>query len=174
VNGETATYQGFELSYAQNLTFLPKPFSGLNIQANYTYTNIDSSDLDTKYSALRAVSPQTFNLILGYRVGRFNATVTNNWVDEALYGGFVNTTYFTGTGDNRLLRMKDEKWTTDVKLEYSLTKYLSVYVMARNILNTGRDEFYRGYTDAKKEIRLPMRYGEFGEPYYTFGFRGTF
>lgn len=174
VNGKSVIYRGFELSYAQNLTFLPKPFNGLNIQANYTYTDVRSNDLDTKYSALRAVSPQTFNLILGYRLGRFNTTITNNWVSEALYGGFVNTSYFAGTGDNRLLRMKDEKWTTDAKIEYSLTKYLSVYVMARNIFNTGRDEYFQGYTEDKKAIRLPMRYGEFGEPYYTFGFRGTF
>ncbi len=174
VNGSAATYQGFEISYAQNLSFLPKPFNGFDIQANYTYTDVSSSNLDTEYSALRAVSPQTFNLILGYRIGRFKAAVTNNWVNDSLYGGFVNTSYFAGTGDNRLLRMKDEKWTTDVKLEYSLSKYLSVYVLARNILNTGRDEYFQGYIDAKKDIRLPMRYGEFGEPYYTFGIRGTF
>ncbi|HLP08617.1 MAG TPA: TonB-dependent receptor [Opitutaceae bacterium] len=174
VNGASATYQGFELSYAQNFTFLPKPFKGLNIQANYSYTDVSSSDPDTEYSALRAVSPQTFNLIVGYRLGRFNATVTNNWVDEALYGGFVNTSYFSGTGDNRLLRMKDEKWTTDAKIEFSLNKYLSIYVLARNIFNTGRDEFFQGYTKEKESIRLPMRYGEFGEPYYTFGIRGTF
>ena len=174
VNGKSVVYRGFELTYAQNLSFLPKPFNGFDVQANYSYTDVNSNDLDTKYSALRAVSPQTFNLIVGYRIGRFKAAVTNNWVSEALYGGFVNTSYFAGTGDNRLLRMKDEKWTTDVKLEYSLNKFLSVYVLARNIFNTGRDEFFQGYTTAKQDIRLPMRYGEFGEPYYTFGIRGTF
>ncbi len=174
VNGSAATYKGIEVSYAQNLAFLPKPFDGFDIQANYSYTDITSPDLDTEYSAKRAVTPQTFNLILGYRIGRFKAAVTNNWVSESLYGGFVNTSYFSGTGDNRLLRMKDEKWTTDVKLEYSLTKYLSVYVLARNVFNTGRDEFFQGYIKAKEDIRLPQRYGEFGDPYFTFGLRGTF
>jgi outer membrane cobalamin receptor len=70
--------------------------------------------------------------------------------------------------------MKDEKWTTDVKVEYSINKYISVYAMVRNVFNTGRDEFFQGYTKDKESIRLPMRYGEFGEPYYTFGIRGTF
>jgi len=174
VNGGDATYQGIEFSVAQNLTFLPKPFDGLSVQANYTFVDISSSDLDTEYSAKRAVSPETFNLILGYRHGRFNATVTNNWVSESLYGGFVNTSYFAGAGDNRLLRMKDEKWTTDVKVEYSFHKYVSAYVVVRNVFNTGRSEYFQGYIPAKRDIILPMRYGEFGEPSITFGIRGTF
>jgi len=173
-NGAAATYQGVEFSFAQNLTFLPKPFDGLSVQANYSYVDISSDDLDTEYSAKRAVSPQTINVILGYRLGRFNATITNNWVDENLYGGFVNTSYFAGTGDNRLLRMKDEKWTTDAKVEYSINKYVSAYAVVRNIFNSGREEYFQGYIPSKRDIILPMRYGEFGEPSITFGIRGTF
>lgn len=174
INGADATYQGVEFSFAQNLTFLPKPFDGLSVQANYSYVDISSDDLDTEYSAKRAVSPQTINVILGYRLGRFNATITNNWVDENLYGGFVNTSYFAGTGDNRLLRMKDEKWTTDAKVEYSINKYVSAYAVVRNIFNSGREEYFQGYIPSKRDIILPMRYGEFGEPSITFGIRGTF
>lgn len=173
-NGAAATYQGVEFSFAQNLTFLPKPFDGLSVQANYSYVDISSDDLDTEYSAKRAVSPQTINVILGYRLGRFNATITNNWVDENLYGGFVNTSYFAGSGDNRLLRMKDEKWTTDAKVEYSINKYVSAYAVVRNIFNSGREEYFQGYIPSKRDIILPMRYGEFGEPSITFGIRGTF
>lgn len=173
-NGADATYQGIEVSVAQNLTFLPKPFDGLSVQANYTYVDITSPDLDTEYSALRAVSPETFNLILGYRYGRFNATVTNNWVSESLYGGFVNTSFFAGSGDNRLLRMKDEKWTTDIKVEYSFHRNISAYVVLRNIFNTGRNEYFQGYVPAARDVVVPMRYGEFGEPFISFGIRGTF
>lgn len=70
--------------------------------------------------------------------------------------------------------MKDDRWQTDVKLEYSLSKYLSVYFMVRNILNAPRAEFLQGNTKETEHIRVPYRYGEFGEPYYTFGIRGTF
>ena len=100
----------------------------------------------------------------------FNATITNNWVDESLYSGYVGTTW----SSNGFYYMKDDRWQTDVKLEYSLNKYLSVYFMVRNILNAPRAEFLQGNTKETEHIRVPYRYGEFGEPYYTFGIRGTF
>lgn len=173
-NGASATSKGFEISYVQNLSFLPKPFNGFDIQANYSYTDVSSSDLATQYSARSAVSPQTFNLIVGYRVGKWKFAVTNNWVDESQYGGFVNTPSVVGSGDNRMVRWKDDRWQTDVKVEYSFNKYLSAYAMVRNIFDTGRDEFLQGYIEEKQNIRLPMRYGSFGDPYFTFGIRGTF
>jgi hypothetical protein len=173
-SNQHASINGFELSYAQNFTFLPSPFNGLSIQTNYTYVDVGSKDLDTEYSLSRAVAPQAVNVVLGYRYRRFSTTITNNWVDEQLYGGFVNTSYFSGSGDNRLLRYKDELITTDVKVEYAFMKHLSAYVVVRNIFNNGRQEFFRGYTADKRDIELPMRYGEFGDPYITFGIRGTF
>src|SRR5204862_1063482 len=110
-----------------NLTFLPSPFNGLSLQANFTVLDIDSSDpdpyraLDTLYSQLRAVSPKTANVIIGYRYRDFTTTFTANWVSESLYGGFVNTNYFVGrantanpAGDTRLTLNKDEKLTMDV------------------------------------------------------------
>ena len=169
-NGGKADFKGFEVSYAQNFTFLPKPFNGLNVQANYSYTAIGSSDWATEHSLKRGIPAQTFNLILGYRYRGLNATITNNWVDESLYSGYVGTTW----SSNGFYYMKDDRWQTDVKLEYSLNKYLSVYFMVRNILNAPRAEFLQGNTKETEHIRVPYRYGEFGEPYYTFGIRGTF
>ena len=137
-NGGKSTLQGVELSYAQNLTFLPKPFDGLNIQANFTYVDVQANDadplreLDTYYSQMRAVSPKTANFILGYRYGKFTVTSTSNWVDESLYGGFVSTSYFNGTAnptnqalDTRMTLNKDEKFTTDLKVEFAINKYVS-------------------------------------------------
>ena len=186
-NGARVAYQGVEFSYAQNLTFLPKPFNSLDVQANYSYTNVTAHDsdpfrqLDTYYSALRAVSPQTVNVVLGYRFGKFNTTITNNWVDESLYGGFVSTNYVTGVAnttnqalDTRLLLKKDEKLTTDVKLEYSFKRGVSAYVQVRNVFNSPRKEFFQGYLPQYRNVILPQRYFEFGEPHLTVGLRGTF
>ncbi|MBI5380907.1 MAG: TonB-dependent receptor [Opitutae bacterium] len=186
-NGSKSRLQGFEASYAQALTFLPKPFNGLNIQANFTYTDIDTFDadpfraIDTLYSQLRAVSPKTINFIIGYRYGRFNTTITNNWVSDALYGGFVNTNYFTGTAntantalDTRLTLNKDEKFTTDIKVEWSFTKSVSAYFLVRNVLNTARKEYLQGYLPENRKVVLPYRYFEFGEPHLTVGVRGRF
>ncbi len=182
VNGGSSRIAGVEVSYAQNLTFLPKPFDGLNVQANYTLLNISSSDYDTKLSQLRAVSPQTANFILGYRYRKFSVTSTTNWVSESLFGGFVATSFFTGTKgnpatglpDTRLLNYRDQKATTDVKLEYSLSKEVAVYFLVRNIFNSQRIDFYRGYLPENRNVVLPFNRYEFGEPHLTLGVRGRF
>ena len=107
---------------------------------------------DTQYSQLRAVSPKTFNLVLGHRYRKVSTTITTNWVDESLYGGFVSTNYVTGTAnptnqalDTRLLLKKDEKLTTDVKVEYSFKRGLSAYVQVRNVFDSPRKEYLQGY-----------------------------
>lgn len=41
-NGERASLYGFELSYNQRFTFMPKPLDGLGVYANYTHVNSDA------------------------------------------------------------------------------------------------------------------------------------
>ena len=175
-----SSLQGLELSYAQRFSFLPAPFNGFNVQANFTLTDVDSSDIDTLYSQLRAVSPKTANFILGYRYRAFSSTATVNWVDESLYGGFVSTNYFVGTAgtstlpDTRFSVNKDELTTVSLKLEYSLNRHVSLYFLVRNLTNNPRKEFIKGYLPENQHVVLPNRYFEFGEPSYTLGIRGTF
>jgi TonB-dependent receptor len=186
-NGGKSTLQGIELSYAQNLSMLPAPLNGLSIQANFTFLDVESKDsdplvaLDTYYSQMRAVSPKTANLVIGYRYKDWRLTLTNNWVDESLYGGFVATAFFNGTAntanqalDTRMTLNKDEKLTTDLKVEYAFSKRFAAYFLVRNMFNTPRKEFMRGYLPQYQDVVLPLRYFEFGEPHYTLGFRGTF
>lgn len=181
-NGGKSRLTGIELSYAQNLTFLPKPFDGLSVQANFTYLHVSASDLDLKYSQLRAVSPKTANFILGYRYRDFSLTSTTNWVSESIFGGFVSTAFVTGTKgnpatgapDTRLVSYRDEKATTDVKLEYALNKNLAVYFLMRNIFNSQRIDYYRGYLAENQKVVLPFNRYEFGEPHLTLGVRGRF
>lgn len=186
-NGGKSTLSGIELSYAQNLSFLPKELGTFNVQANFTYVDVDAKDddplkqLDTQYSQLRAVSPKTFNFILGYRYQKFSSTLTANWVDESLYGGFVGTAYVTGSAnptnqalDTRMTLNKDEKTTFDIKFEYAFNKRVNVYFLVRNITNTARKEFLRGYLPQYQNVVLPLRYFEFGEPHFTLGLKGSF
>jgi iron complex outermembrane recepter protein len=179
-NGGGSRLQGFELSYSQQFRFLPEPFNGLNLQVNGTYVDVDASDIDTLYSQLRAVSPKTYNVVLGYRYKSFAFTSTTNWVDDALYGGFVNTNYFVGTAnanpalDTRLALYKGDKVTTDMKLEYAVNSRLSMYFLVRNVFNSPRVEYMKGYLPQYQNVVLPYRYFEFGEPHFTFGLKGTF
>jgi hypothetical protein len=171
-----------EVGYAQNLTFLPKPFNGLSVQANFTYLDVDTDDLDLEIAQLRAVSPKTANFILGYRYRNWSVTSTTNWVSESIFGGFVASTFVTGTRgnpttglpDTRLLNYRDEKTTTDIKIEYSFSKHVAVYFLVRNVFNSQRVDYYRGYLRENRNVVLPFNRYEFGEPHLTLGVRGRF
>ncbi|HWA26847.1 MAG TPA: TonB-dependent receptor [Lacunisphaera sp.] len=185
-NGGKSRLSGVEVSYSQNLAFLPKPFNGLSVQANFTYVNVSTSDpdplraIDLEYSQLRAVSPKTANFILGYRWGDFSLTATTNWVSESLFGGFVAGSFVTGTKgtatlpDTRLANFRDEKATTDIKVEYAFNRHLAVYGLVRNVFNSQRVDYYRGYLPQNQQVVLPFNRYEFGEPHLTLGLRGRF
>jgi iron complex outermembrane receptor protein len=185
-NGGKSRLSGVEISYSQTLGFLPKPFNSLSVQANYTFVNVAVSDpdplraIDLEYSQLRAVSPRTANLVLGYRWRDFSITTTTNWVSESLFGGFVAGSFVTGTKgtatlpDTRLANYRDEKLTTDIKVEYSFNRHLAAYVLVRNVFNSQRIDYYRGYLPQHQRVILPFNRYEFGEPHLTVGVRGRF
>lgn len=189
-NGAKTSIEGIELSYAQNLTFLPKPFDGFNVQANFSYIDIDASDadrfkaIDAEYAQSRAVSPKTANFILGYRYKKFSVTSTTNWVSASLFGGFVATSAILApagstntadpTKDTRLALYRDAKTTTDIRFQYELSKRMTVYFLVRNVFNSLRNDYATGYLPENKSIKLPYRTYEFGEPHLTLGIKGTF
>ncbi len=189
-NGAKTQLEGFEISYAQNLTFLPKPFDGFNVQANATYIDIDAKDanrfkaIDAEYAQARAVSPKSANFILGYRYKKFSFTSTTNWVSDSLFGGFVATsailapagsTNLTNTAnDTRLALYREQKATTDMKIQYNFSKQIAVYFLVRNVFNSQRRDIARGYLPENRSVVLPRNVYEFGEPHLTLGIKGTF
>jgi iron complex outermembrane receptor protein len=185
-NGPKTRLQGVEFNYAQNMTFLPKPFDSLNIQANFTVTDISADDPDAnrandaRLAQGRGVSPRTANLIIGYRYNKFSTTITTNWVSESEFGGFVNTGFTAGALnanpalDTRLVLFRDEKTTTDIKVEYAFSKRFSAYFLVRNVFNSPREDYARGYLPQYGNFTVPWRYYEFGEPHLTLGFKGRF
>lgn len=103
VNSEdTGTVKGFELAYQQTYDFLPDPFDGLGISANYTY--IDSSgvaqstlsstdpdvaagrvaNIDTSLLPLQNLSEHTVNFAGFYEKGRLSARLAYTWRSEFL------------------------------------------------------------------------------------------
>ncbi|HEX7853729.1 MAG TPA: TonB-dependent receptor [Sphingobium sp.] len=93
VNGQTAKVKGVELSYNQVFSFLPAPFDGLLVNANYTYTDakgdIPSYNGNAAYIrqiTLPSTSKNTFNIVLGYEKGpvsfRAAGTYRDKYLDE--------------------------------------------------------------------------------------------
>lgn len=106
VNGQGASIVGIELAGQRYFTFLPSPWDGLGVQANYTHLHNDgvqNSSLSlvtggSNYSAdpnslvttsvqpgaintgrLEQVSDDAYNLVLLYDKGPFGARLAYNW-----------------------------------------------------------------------------------------------
>ena len=87
-NGESAELLGLELSYQQNLTFLPGALKGLGVYTNYTFTNsnatIQSRTEDTGSEEIRLPGQATHvgNFSLSYDYGKFNMRASANFNGE--------------------------------------------------------------------------------------------
>jgi TonB-dependent receptor len=108
INGKGAKLQGVEMAYQRYFDFLPAPFDGLGIQANYTYvknkgivnTNITPVSNDggggtagggiqaiadsIKVDSLEGLSEHAFNVILMYEKGPWAGRLAYNWRSEYL------------------------------------------------------------------------------------------
>ena len=75
VQGTKAHLYGFEVSYIQHLTFLPRVLNGFGLSANYSYTNSTASGipLRTDQPALQRQAPSTGNFSPTYDKGRLSA-----------------------------------------------------------------------------------------------------
>lgn len=77
-NGGTATIKGWELSYQQQFTFLPGLLRGLSLMANYTVLETNGDFGGTTQLSTGSVAgfiPRTYNLVPGWRYGRFSCRV---------------------------------------------------------------------------------------------------
>ncbi|MDF0546216.1 TonB-dependent receptor [Sphingobium sp. H39-3-25] len=90
INGDAAKIKGFELSYSQVFSFLPAPFDGLLLNANYTYTDAkgtvltDGDITDPRKIPLMSSSKNTFNVVLGYEKGPVSLRAAGTYRDKYL------------------------------------------------------------------------------------------
>ncbi|HUD91660.1 TonB-dependent receptor domain-containing protein, partial [Sphingobium sp.] len=90
INGDKAKVKGFEISYSQAFTFLPAPFDGLLVNANYTYTDArgtvlnDGDIADPRSIPLASASKNTFNVVLGYEKGPISLRAAGTYRDKYL------------------------------------------------------------------------------------------
>jgi iron complex outermembrane receptor protein len=98
VNAGTTSAHGFEVSYQQNFTFLPKPFDGTGILANYTYVNAGdiSYGSSTVSSPMAGVSKDNYTLVAYYEGPRFG--IRANYTYRSSYLSSQPDNYF-GDGD---------------------------------------------------------------------------
>ena len=105
VNGDGANIYGFEAAFQTFFDFLPAPFDGFGVQANYTYVKNDGIDTvnltnetaggtagggisyessTVKPGALEGISEHSYNLVGMYEKGPVSARVAYNWRSKYL------------------------------------------------------------------------------------------
>jgi TonB-dependent receptor len=175
------TIKGFELSYQQNLTFLPWYFKNLGVQANYTKLSSELSYILDPGSTTPPVSPQVTQKgpFLGASPKSANFTLyydTDKWsarVSLAYRDGYV-TTYPIASGScapgacdtplvNDFIGSKSTK-NVDASFTYNLDEHFVLTLEALNLTEQA-DERWVYQNDP-----LVAQYSNTGRQYFA-GFR---
>jgi len=170
----TAHIQGFEVGYQQFYDFLPKPFDGFGINANYSYikssgvpqSTLSATDpdvgagrvanVDTSLLPLQGLSKHNVNLVGFYENETYSARLAYNW-----RGKFLSST-FDGSGPNP--NYVEAFGQLDLSIGYAFDEKLSVQFEAINLTNQiqrvhGRTDSMALYvTQAGPRYMLGARY----------------
>jgi TonB-dependent receptor len=135
LNGDSATLTGLELALQNQLRFLPVPFKGFGVYANYTLT--DSTVQFPNHqgaSTLPGQSRHVGNLALSYENGGFSGRGSVNF-----HGSYIDVVGSDNTQD----RFYDTNRQFDLSATQKLTRNLRVYIDVLN-LNDSLLRYYQG------------------------------
>jgi len=163
INGEDAQVYGFETAWQQGLDFLPAPFDGFLIAANYTYVDSEATvpipgggQRDTE---LPFQSRHTGNFSLGYDKYGITARASVSYRDRILdeIGDPSDATQDVYIDDHIQI---------DLTAAYQLTGGFQVFAEASNL----NDRPLYSYTGTRN---VNVQYEEYG-PTFVFGVKSTF
>jgi TonB-dependent receptor len=161
INTGSAKLYGAEFNYVQQFDFLPAPFDGLLLSANYTITDSEATLPDGRDVPMLKQSDKVWNIALGYDKGPWDLRVSTNfrgaYLDE-LFG-------VTGSGAS-IDRYTDDRMRVEASAKYAISDQLQVYVEGKNL--TDEPEYY--YHGAENRL---SQYDEFGKT-VVFGVRLTY
>lgn len=118
-NLASAKIKGFEIGIQQFADFLPSPFDGFGIIANYTYSDSE----DQSGFPLVAVSKNSYNLVGLYEKGPFSARVAYNYRDEAVFEFSEGRPSFIGARSQ-----------LDAQVGVDITKNFALSLQAQNLM----------------------------------------
>ncbi|MDZ3832403.1 MAG: TonB-dependent receptor [Sphingopyxis sp.] len=146
-NGDTAKIKGIELSYAQQFDFLPAPFDGLLLNANYSYTDakgtvfVNGNPADARRITLPSASKHTFNVAIGYEKGPISLRAAGTYRDK----------YLDELGaDAAEDRIVDQHFQLDLSAKYRITKDIRLFAEWVNVT----DAPYFAYQNVANSKRL--------------------
>lgn len=113
-----AKIKGFEVGIQQFLDFLPAPFDGLGVIANYTYSDAK----DSNGFPLVATSKHSYNLIGLFEKGPVSARVAYNYRDEAVFEFTEGRPSFIGPRSQ-----------LDAQFGFDITRNIGLHFQAQNL-----------------------------------------
>jgi TonB-dependent receptor len=138
LNGDAATLHGIEVALQNQLRFLPSPFNGIGVYANYTFT--DSTATFPNHagsSTLPGQSKHIGNVAASYEKAGFSGRVSVNF-----HGSYIDIVGADNTQD----RFYDSNSQLDVSFAQKLTRNLRLYANGLN-LNDSPLRYFQGVTD---------------------------
>lgn len=145
-NAGGAKVTGGEVNYAQSFPFLPAPWDGLSLSANYTRLKSEGT-YSGGASVLRNYVPWTANLAVSYTWKRLEVRVAAR----------SQSSYLLTFNANPLLRQySDKDKTIDINLQYTIRPWLKVYADVVNVMNYTPD-VYNG--DDRSRVIISEYYG---------------
>ncbi|MCW1401929.1 TonB-dependent receptor [Novosphingobium sp. MW5] len=175
--------KGVEVQFQQVLSFLPKPFDGFGVQANFTYLKSELSYLTQQGTQAKApwpfASPHSLNATLFYEKGPFEARVSYSWRDryasvfpqsigvcppglltDPATGGVCTNPYndFSGTEGSQYV---------DFKMSYKITKNFKADFAVQNVFNEPESQWLYDPSVVRK-------YSSGAGRIFTFGLRADF
>ena len=137
-NLDEGTIFGVEVGYQQALEFLPAPWDGVLVGANYTYADSEAELEDGTKIEIPGQSEHIFNAIVGYDKGPLELRAAYSFKGEN-----VDDVDVDGVGEGRIVL--DQSF-LDLSGKYRITDTIRVYADVKNVLDT--------------ELEIANRYGD--------------
>jgi iron complex outermembrane recepter protein len=133
-NTGDGSLKGFELGYQQFYDFLPGLLRGVGLQANYTYMDGDTTNLDTGIKLpITGLSKQSYNLVGLYVHGPLSGRLAYNWRDK-----FLDVRNIAAGYDLHVDRTKQ----LDGQVSYKINDRFTVSLEGVNLLDTEFRDFF--------------------------------
>jgi TonB-dependent receptor len=152
----TAYVQGWELSYNQQMTFLPGLLRGLGAGANFTFINTHGNfggTVERRTGEVVGFIPFTANANLYWRHRGFSARAGLNRTGE-----YINAFTASGSGRNQYIRSRT---IVNAGIAYQYRPWLGFSIDVNNLFNEPQ-VWYRGVADNISEYRIPGTTVTFG------------
>jgi iron complex outermembrane recepter protein len=129
-NGNDGQIDGYEVGVQTFFDFLPEPFDGLGVQANYTRVNSTApGPIAGTTVPLVGLSTNSYNLVGYYEKGKVRARLAYSYRDD-----YVDTT--SGPGSGALPIYAAPVGYLAASIGYKINKHIDVSIDADNITNT--------------------------------------